>query len=148
MPRMLLNLNKIVKEEASNRLNTAISEAIGELVLFIIVNIENKQEQTIPFKEQLLKFVLAMISKKNGKSMNNCGMLCITKIILNSPKYLLEDTLDTITNKLAENLRLKSYQNKQDILECLIQSVTFLKANFDNYFEKYEDCILEIITSN
>ena len=33
-------------------------------------------------------------------------------------------------------------------MECLIQSVTFLKANFQNYFEKYEDCIHEAIKNN
>ena len=44
LPRMLHNLNKIIKEEANNRLNTAIAETIGEIVQFIIGNIESYKE--------------------------------------------------------------------------------------------------------
>ena len=58
LPRMLINLNKIIREEASNRLNSVIADTIGEIVFHIISNIEDKTERNDHFENQILRFAL------------------------------------------------------------------------------------------
>ena len=45
MGKILKNIEKIIKEEATMRLHSAISETIGNLVFFVVDKIESEQEQ-------------------------------------------------------------------------------------------------------
>lgn len=123
VPRILKNVEKLLHSEGTNRLHGAISETIGSLVYNITPKIATETEQREFYEKQFLAFCFALIEKTANRLVQSCGILCLSKVIINCPDPVLLESLDLITDKMLHVLKLKSFQCKQQLLECLISLI-------------------------
>ena len=107
--KILKNITVIVREEASDRLHSAISETIGSMVFFLVDKLDSQQDAISLFEGQFLKTVFQWVEKSSNKQVQSCGIQCLSKIILNCPDEVLLDSLEQITDKLGSILKMKGY---------------------------------------
>mmetsp|Transcript_21393 Transcript_21393/g.33090 ORF Transcript_21393/g.33090 Transcript_21393/m.33090 type:complete len:92 (-) Transcript_21393:4250-4525(-) len=67
LPRILSNLQKLLKEDAAARLHNAISETLGQLVLHVVDKLETLDEQKVLYETQFLRFSFSLIEKQPNK---------------------------------------------------------------------------------
>lgn len=67
VPKIMANFAKRIKEEGSARLHVSISEAVGQLVWFILDKVQDPIEQAEIFENQIMKVPLSMVDKSNNK---------------------------------------------------------------------------------
>lgn len=112
VPKILKNLEKIIVSEGTTRLHGAISETIGNIVFFIVEKIEDEMEKRDFYENQILAFNFKIIEKSSNKLVQNCGISCLSKVIINCPDDILLDSLDLITDKMISILKTKNFQPK------------------------------------
>jgi hypothetical protein len=75
------------------------------------------------YENQILQFIFKIIEKSSNKLVQNCGISCLSKVIINCPDDVLLDSLDLITEKMITILKIKNFQCRQQLLECLISLI-------------------------
>ena len=64
IPKILLNLTKLIKEEATARLHVSISDTLGELVHYTVEDMANQDEIQNLFDNQYIKFIFSLLDCK------------------------------------------------------------------------------------
>ena len=144
VPKILKNIEKVVNNEGTMRLHTAISETVGNLVFHIVDNISPDVEKMEFFDNPFLQFCFNLLEKSSNKLVQNCGISCLSKVIINCPDDVLLDSLDLITDKLLHVLKTKAYQCKQQLLECLISIIFHIQGEFANHYHKFIQLLIDM----
>lgn len=141
--KILKNIEKVIVSEGTNRLHGAISETIGNMVYFMVDKIQTEMEKRDFYENQILAFIFRIIEKSANKLVQNCGISCLSKVIINCPDDVLLDSLDLISEKMISILRTKNFQCKQPLLECLISLIFHIQEEFANHYHKFIQYLLE-----
>ena len=135
----------MIKEEATTRLHGAIAETVGNLVLHTVDKLITTAEQQDLFENQYLRFVFNLIEKSNNKVAQSCAISCLSKVVACCPDAILVGSLDEITDKIVSLLKMRTFQNKQQLLECLISIVFHLREEFASYYHKFIHYLIDTI---
>lgn len=109
VPRILKNIEKLILLEGTNRLHAAISETLGSIVFHVVPQIPSEVEKRDFYEKQFLAFCFTLIEKSGTLLAKNCGILCLSKIIINCADDVLHDSLESLTDKILSLLKTKSF---------------------------------------
>lgn len=94
IPKILQLLTKQIKEDATGKLHSAVSETIGNLVHHALSCIDNLKLKVDIFENQFLFFVNQNLDKQLNKSIQQGTILCLTKIVINCEKEVLQECIN------------------------------------------------------
>ena len=143
--KILQTLTKLIKEEATTRLHAAIAEAVGQMVHHTVDKLITTEEQQDLFENWFLRFIFNLIEKSNNKIAQSCAIACLSKAITCCPDSIVVGSLEDITNKMMTLLKMKTFQNKQQLLECLISIIFHLGEEFATFFHKFINYLIDTI---
>lgn len=86
--------------------------------------------------------------EKSNKAVQSGAISCLSKIVINCPDDILFDSLDQITDKMIQVFRVKNFQCKQQLLECLISIIFHIQGEFANHYHKFIQLLIDQIKGN
>lgn len=100
----------------------AVSDALGQLVFFIVNKVEDTNEKK-ELLDSFLKLPLGLLEKSPNKTVQAGGAQCLSKVIQNSPEDILCEALEDLTDKMIQVINLNSFKAHTQLLECVISLV-------------------------
>ena len=122
----------------------AVSDALGQLVFFIVNKVEETQEKK-ELLDNFLKLPLGLLEKSPNKAVQAGGAQCLSKVIQNSPEDILCEVLDELTDKMIQVISLNSFKAHTQLLECVISLVFHVEQDFTPYAAKFLPVLIEFI---
>ena len=90
---------------------------------------EEEHEQQNLFDNQYLKFIFSLLECKS-KMAQSCAISCLSRVIINCPDDILVESLDSITDKIIQLLKMKTFQHKHALIESLITIIFHIEDEF------------------
>lgn len=84
MPKVLGNLQKLLRDDPSGQLSGAIAEAVGAVALHLL------PEKSGCFQSHFLKFSTSLLEKASTKSVVSGSLLCLSASVRNCPATTLK----------------------------------------------------------
>eukprot|EP00347_Sterkiella_histriomuscorum_P016463 403353082 len=146
MPKILTSLQKKLKE-GTTQIHEAVSDALGQLVFYIINKVEEYDEKR-ELLDNFFKLPMQMLEKSPNKNVQGGAAQCLSKVVQNCPEDVLIDLLEEITDKMIAIMNLNQFKAHTPLLECIISLVFHVEQDFTPFAPKFLPVLIEFIACN